>query len=280
MNKKYLRMEVAEFQQTQKAPEYNNLDFTIVLIRPEHAGNIGSIARIMKNFNFNNLIVFNPVESEKIIRSHHTQGFAMHGKEILLNADIIELDNQNEHLNKYKQLMKKFDLIIASTAKGMHYKNIRRLTTFPKDLEFPLSEEPLSIALVFGKESRGLTNEEIEIADLLIRIPSDDDYPTLNLSHACGIILYEIYTKTHNITLGRGFKPVILANKSDKQILYSIIKNIIRSLKIRTYTAENVNLAFKNIFERAFISKKELNLILGLFSKLNSLLKKRKIYEE
>lgn len=280
MNKKYLRMEVAEFQQTQKAPEYNNLDFTIVLIRPEHAGNIGSIARIMKNFNFNNLIVFNPVESEEIIRSHHTQGFAMHGKEILLNADIIELDNQNEHLNKYKQLMKKFDLIIASTAKGMHYKNIRRLTTFPKDLEFPLSEEPLSIALVFGKESRGLTNEEIEIADLLIRIPSDDDYPTLNLSHACGIILYEIYTKTHNITLGRGFKPVILANKSDKQILYNIIKNIIRSLKIRTYTAENVTLAFKNVFERAFISKKELNLILGLFSKLNSLLKKRKIYEE
>jgi len=255
------------------------LNFTIVLNQPEHAGNIGSIARLMKNFNFNNLIVFNPMESAEVIRSRHTQGFAMHGKDILFNADIIELDNQNNHLNKYKELMHKFDLIIASTAKGMHYKNIRRLATFPGDLTLPISQKPLSIAIVFGKESHGLTNEEIEVADLLIRIPANDEYPTLNISHACGIILYEIYNKIHNITIGRGIKPVLLANKNDKQILYNAVKNLSESLIIRPYTAENVVLAFKNVFERAFVSKKELNLILGVFSKLNSLLKKRKIYE-
>lgn len=114
----------------------------------------------MKNFNFNNLIVFNPLESAEIIRSHHSQGFAMHGKDILLNADILELDNQNDHLNRYKELIQKFNLIIASTAKGMHYKNIRRLATFPKDLQLPISQTPLSIALIFGKESHGLTNEK------------------------------------------------------------------------------------------------------------------------
>ena len=43
MNKKQLKKEIAEFKQTQKAPEYCNLDFTIVLSQPEHAGNIGSI---------------------------------------------------------------------------------------------------------------------------------------------------------------------------------------------------------------------------------------------
>ena len=280
MNKKQLKKEIADFQLTEIAPEYQNLNFSIVLSQPEHAGNIGSIARLMKNFNFNNLVVFNPIEIPEIIRSRHTQGFAMHGKDILLNADIIELDNQKDHLNKYNELMRKFDLIIASTAKGMHYKNIRRLATFPGDLTLPISQKPLSIAIVFGKESHGLTNEEIKIADLLIRIPSNDDYPTLNLSHACGIILYEIYNKIHNITIGRGFKPVLLATKTDKQILYNIIKKLIGSLRIRTYTAENVFFAFKNVFERAFVSKKELNLILGVFSKLNSLLKKRNIYEE
>ena len=176
--------------------------------------------------------------------------------------------------------MQNFDLIIASTAKGMHYKNIRRLSTFPRDLRVPISEKPLKIALMFGKESRGLTNDEIEIADIMIRIPSSDDYPTLNLSHACGIILYEIYNKIHNVNLGRGNKPVLLANKEDKQILYKLINNVTRSLKIRSYTAENILFAFKNVFERAIVSKKELNLILGIFSKLNSLLKKRKIYEE
>jgi len=280
MNKKQLKKDRADFQVTEIASEYQNLNFTVVLSQPEHAGNIGSIARLMKNFNFNNLVVFNPIESAEIIRSRHTQGFAMHGKDILFNADIIELDNQNDHLNKYKELMLKFDLIIASTAKGMHYKNIRRLATFPGDLTLPISQKPLSIAIVFGKESHGLTNKEIEIADLLIRIPSNDDYPTLNLSHACGIILYEIYNKIHNITIGRGTKPVLLANKNDKQILYKIIESIMRSLKLRNYTAENVIFAFKNVIERAFVSKKELNLILGVFSKLNSLLKKGKINEE
>ena len=280
MNKKQLKKDVADFQLTKIAPEYQNLNFTVLLIQPEHAGNIGSIARLMKNFNFNNLVVFNPMESAEVIRSHHTQGFAMHGKDILFNADIIELDNHNDHLNKYKELMHKFDLTIASTAKGMHYKNIRRLATFPRDLTLPISQEPISIALVFGKESHGLTNEEIEIADLLIRIPSNDDYPTLNISHACGIILYEIYNKIHNITIGRGIKPVLLATKTDKQILYKTLKSLSKSLKIRTHTAENVIFAFKNVFERAFVSKKELNLILSVFSKLNSLLKKRKIYEK
>ncbi|GAG60207.1 unnamed protein product, partial [marine sediment metagenome] len=131
-----------------------------------------------------------------------------------------------------------------------------------------------------GKESHGLTNEEIEIADILIRIPSNDDYPTLNLSHACGIILYEIYNKIHNVTIGRGIKPVLVATKNDKKILYNTIKNLSKNLKIRTNTAENVIFAFKNIFERAFVSKKELNLIIGVFSKLNSLLRKREIYEK
>lgn len=280
MNKKHLRKEIEDFQPTQRAPEYNNLEFTVLLVRPEHAGNIGSITRLMKNFDFFNLVVFNPVESAEIIRSHHTQGFAMHGKDILLNADIIELTNQNDHLEKYKKLLQKFDLVIASTAKGMHYKNIRRLATFPAELTLPISEKPLSIALVFGKESRGLTNEEIEFADLLLRIPSDNIYPTLNLSHACGIILYEIYNKIHNVAIGRGIKPVLLANKSDKQILYNTIKSLTKSLKIRPYTAEYVFFSFKNVFARAFISKKELNLILSVFSKLNSLLKKGKIYDE
>jgi TrmH family RNA methyltransferase len=280
MNKKLLRKEIGEFQQTKRTLEHKHLNFTVVLIQPEHAGNIGSITRLMKNFNFNRLIVFNPIESPETIRSHHTQGFAMHGKDILLNAEIIEIKNQNDHLNKYRELLNKFDLTIATTAKGMHYKNIRRLATFPKDLLLPASELPMNIALVFGRESHGLTNDEIEVADLLVRIPSDNEYPTLNLSHACGIILYEIYNKIQNVTVGRGTKPVLVATRQEKNTLYRLIKDINTNLKIRAYTAENVIFAFKNVFERTFVSKKELNLILGVFSKLNSLLKKGKIYEE
>jgi len=280
MNKKQQKKELSSFKKTQLAPEYANLDFSVVLNKPEHVANIGAIARVMKNFNFERLIIYNPNEKAEKIRSYHTQGFAMHGKEILFKAEVITIENQIDHLSGFNELMNRFDIKIATTAKGMHYTNIRRLATFPAELTLPVSERSLKIALVFGRESRGLTNDEIEMADLILRIPSSEEYPTLNLSQACGIILYEIYKKIHNLEIGRGLKPVLLANKNDKQMLYNLIKNLITNIRIRTYREENVFFAFKNVFERAFVSKKELNLIIGVFSKLNSYLKKRNVCED
>ncbi len=276
MNKKQQRKELSSFKKTHLAPEYSNLEFSVVLNMPEHAANIGAIARLMKNFNFEHLIVYNPVEKVEKIRSYHTQGFAMHGKEILFNAEIIEIKNQFDHLSGFKDLMNRFDIKIASTAKGMHYTNIRRIATFPAELTLPVSEKPLKIALIFGRESHGLTNDEIELTDIVLRIPSDENYPTLNLSQACGIILYEIYKKLHILEIGRGLKPVLLANNEDKQMLYKLIKSTIVNLQVRTYRKDNIILAFKNIFERAFVSKKELNLIRGVFSKLNLYLKEKR----
>lgn len=280
MNKKQQKKELSSFRRSQLAPEYTNLEFSVILNKPEHAANIGAIARLMKNFNFEHLIIYNPNEKAEKIRSYHTQGFAMHGKEILFNAEIITIENQIDHLSGFKALMNRFDIKIASTAKGKHYTNIRRLATFPAELTLPISEKPLKIALVFGRESHGLTNDEIEMTDLVLRIPSSEEYPTLNLSQACGIILYELYKKIHNLEIGRGPKPVLLANKNDKQMFYNLIKNLITNIRIRTYREENVFFAFKNVFERAFVSKKELNLIIGVFSKLNSYLQKREQCED
>ena len=280
MNKKQQRKELSSFKKTQLAPEYSNLEFSVVLNMPEHAANIGAIARLMKNFNFEHLIIYNPIEKVEKIRSYNSQGFAMQGKEILFNAEIIKIENQTDHLSGFKQLMSSFDIKIASTAKGMHYTNIRRLAIFPAELTLPISEKSLKIALVFGRESHGLTNDEIEMADFALRIPSDEDYPTLNLAHACGIILYEIYKKIHILEIGRGLKPVLIANNEEKQILYKLIKSVLVNLRVRTYRKENIIFAFKNVFERAFVSKKELNLIIGVFSKLNSHLKRKELCDD
>lgn len=241
-------------------------------MQPEHSGNIGSVARVMRNFEFFNLVIFNPIERKEHIFSYETRGFAMHGKEILLNSEIVEIEPSKSHTSELKNYLKKFDLIIATTASGMRYTNLRRLTIFPEDFSLPLSKTPLNIAILFGKESRGLTNEEISLADILLRIPASNTYSTLNISHAVGIILYELYRKINIINIGRGNKPVLLANKQDRLIIYKIIRNLIKQLRIRTHKKEKVYYAFKNVFERAVMSKKELSFILGLFSKLNSIM--------
>ena len=279
MNKKNLKREIESYQESEVLDQYKNLQFYIILVQPEHAGNIGSIARIMKNFNFENLIIFNPIEDKEKILSYETHGYAMHGSDILDKSEIF-LVNQDDHIKYFKEYMKKFDLIFATTAKGKHYRNIKRLAIFPDTINLPQSKKMLKIAILFGKESRGLTNEELETADVLIRIPTGDIYPTLNMSHACGIILYEFFRKLHSLQLGRGINPVLLADKEDRIILYKFISEIIRSLKIRTHKKERVLNSFKNVFERSLISKKELNLIFGVFSKIKNVLKSLNLYEK
>ncbi|MFX0082849.1 MAG: RNA methyltransferase [Candidatus Hodarchaeota archaeon] len=279
MNKKKRKEELSSFQETQRAEEYKNLTFTVVLVRPEHTGNIGFIARVMKNFNFKKLVIFNPSESKEKIFSYETQGFAMHGKEILLNADIKELSDQKNHMTEFRNLLAQFDLVIATTARGERNSNIKRLALFPMDLLLPISAKPINIAVLFGRESRGLTNDEISIADILLRIPTGSDYPALNISHACGVILYEIFKKIHKIHIGRGDHPVLLADREDRQLLQKITQNIINKLKIRNHRKENVKFAFRNVFERAFLSKRELSLITGLFSKIDSILETLNLYE-
>ena len=280
MDKKKIKQELNSFHQTQLNEKYKNISFTIVLVRPEHAGNIGSIARVMKNFDFEKLVIFNPIEEIKLIKSYEAQGFAMHGKDILLNAEIIEVENEEQYMSEFTKYLKDFDLVIATTARGMRYTNIRRLAIFPEDLTIPVSEEPLDIAVLLGRESRGLTNEEIGYADIILRIPTSNEYSALNLSHACGIILYEIFRKIHVLNIGRGEHPVLLADKEDRNLLYSFAKTLIDKLKIRSHKEENVYIAFKNVFERALMSKKELSLIIGLFSKLDSVLKDINLYEK
>jgi TrmH family RNA methyltransferase len=279
LNKKNLEREISLHQETQRFEEYKNLEFTVILVRPEHTANIGSIVRIMANFDFENIVIFNPIEQVEDIFSYETHGFAMHGANILKNAQIIGVEEQENHLPKLKKYIDQFDLVFATTAKGSRYTNIKRLAIFPEELTIPRSLECLKIAILFGRESRGLTNEEISLADIILRIPTGFDYPTLNISHACGIILYEIFKKINRLSIGRGPKPVILAKREDRQTLYEIIKNLISKLKIRTHRKENVFLAFKNTYERSFMSRKELSLIIGLYSKVNKILERLDLYE-
>lgn len=279
MNKKENKREITVFQETQRLQQYENLSFTVVLVQPEHSGNIGAVARVMENFNFKKLVIFNPTEKVEKILSYETQGFAMHGKDILFNAEIIEVKNQENHFSKFEAFIKRFDYVIATTARGKRNSNIKRLAIFPEYLDLPISVKPLNIAILFGKESRGLSNEEIRFADIILRIPANNDYSALNLSHACGIVLYELFKKIYILNIGRGKNPVLIADKGDRLILLDIIKDIIEKLKIRSHKKENVYLAFKNVFGRSLISKKELSLTLGLFSKVNSILKNKNLYE-
>ena len=81
-----------------------------------------------------------------------------------------------------------------------------------------------------------------------------------------------MFKKVNVVTIGRGKNPVFLADKEDRQILLKFVKSMIEHLKIGHHRQERTYFALKNVLERSFMSKKELSLITGIFSKLSSII--------
>ena len=151
----------------------------IVLVEPAGALNVGSVARVMKNMGLSRLVLVNP-QCDRL--GDEARLMAVHA------ADVLEAAQEVATLPEALQGCQK---AIATTGRD------RALTDqFP--LETPaialpwLLTDATDAALIFGREDRGLTNEELHYAQRLIRIPSSDVYPSLNLAQAVAICCYEL----------------------------------------------------------------------------------------
>ena len=153
----------------------------IVLVEPQHPGNVGAVARAMANFGVTDLALVNGCEI-------NDDGYARSksGKPIL------------ENLKRFDTIEKALaDCDIAIGTSGIKPEGDKRWFRAPKDVKKinELINERENPALVFGRENYGLYREELALCETTITIPTNPDYPILNLSHAVGIVLYEIKRK-------------------------------------------------------------------------------------
>ena len=153
----------------------------IVLVEPQHPGNVGAVARAMANFGVTDLALVNGCEI-------NNDGYARSksGKPIL------------ENLKRFDTMDKALaDCDIAIGTSGIKPEGDKRWFRAPKDVKKinELINERENPALVFGRENYGLYREELALCETTITIPTNPDYPILNLSHAVGIVLYEIKRK-------------------------------------------------------------------------------------
>ena len=227
----------------------------IILIEPETPGNIGAIARAMKNFDLKNLFLINPkcdhLSKEALDR-------ATHAKEILKNARIEQFS-----------YLKQFDYLIATTAKlGTDY-NIPRSPITPEQLAEKLAKinlKNLSIGILIGREGSGLKNKEILAADFIVTIPSSKSYPTLNAAHAATIIFYEIFQKIGKEKVN---EHIITATKIEKEIILKKVGNILNKMEFSTEEKkETQRRIWKRILGKSFMTKREAYALLGFLRKL------------
>ena len=173
----------------------------VVVVDAETPGNVGTIARAMKNFGLSDLKLVDPPPLEP---DGEAYGFAGHAREdVLPNADEVA----------FEEVITTYHTVGCTAITGEDSRRHRRFPyTTPTELADSLGSVDTTTAIVFGREGRGLYNEEIEQLDQVCSIPASDEYPVLNLGQAATVVLYEL----RELTVGETQLPDRTHERADE----------------------------------------------------------------
>ncbi len=225
------------------------MNVRVVLVAPEHEGNVGAIARLMKNFGLSRLYLVNP--QVKLENDAYTR--AVHAGDVLAAAAIVDaLD----------EALVGADWVIGTTAVvATKSSNLRRTAITLDELATRLPRQRGEAALLFGREGSGLSNRELDRCDVVVSIPSSPTYRALNVASAAAIVFYELWTA--DITNGgRGYGDA--ADAAARQRLLALFTALAMKEGAPPHRRRLAVMAFKNIVSRAFISKREASLLTGV----------------
>jgi len=218
-------------------------EIDIVLVSPLYEGNVGFTARVMKNFGFLRLVLIDPctLGEEACARAAHAQ-------DVLRNAELCTIED----------IFARSNIVIATT--GTVSKSVchsMRMPFFsPRELRERVQDAGGRISILFGRENWGLNNEEVKRSDMICTIPTTDEYPILNLSHAVGVVCYEL----SNLPLPR----YALASPTDMGYLYRHIDRYLDAIHHPAFKRENTMILIRRILGRANLTVREASTLHGL----------------
>jgi len=217
------------------------------LVEPEKAGNIGAVARAMKNFALSDLWIVN----SKTPLTMEARAFAMHGYDVLRKA---------KKVKSLKAALRGLDLVVGTSAiVASSRSNISRVPITPADLADRIATSEGNVGIVFGRESSGLSNDEIEHCDLIVTIPANRSYNILNIASAASIIFYELFRPKAT----RAGPP--LASVTVKLRLLHEFAKLVAQGGVHVHKRRLARRSFRNIISRSFITRREASLLVGVF---------------
>ena len=157
-----------------------NKQVKIILVETTNSGNIGSALRAMKTMKFSRLCLVKPKE----FPSDAVETMAANAKDLIKNIEVVDsLDEALKNIN--------FVVGTSSRMRKVPWPNETLQNASTNIIKE--SKKKSKIAIVFGREDRGLTNEELQRCNLHLHIPANIDYPVLNLSMAVQVVCYQLY---------------------------------------------------------------------------------------
>jgi tRNA/rRNA methyltransferase len=221
-------------------------DFRIILVSPKNDGNVGAVVRSMGNFGFKELCLVSPCEiTDEAYRR------AKHAGEILRQAKIVE---------SLDQAIEGCDLVVGTsgivTAGEKHYV---RIPIAPREFAERMKEYDEKVAVLFGPEDTGLFQEDLMRCDILVSIPSSEEYPVLNLSHAATIVMYELFQTKPRKAVGP--RPT---NEQERERLLLFFDDLLDSVDYPEFRRERTKVMFRRLMGRAVPTKWEFHTIMGV----------------
>ena len=236
--------------------EKNFSNLKVILVEPNGPINVGSIARLCSNFEVDELRIVSP---KCDIFSLEAKKMALKGKKFLDNCKIF--DNLENAISDC-------DLVLASCGRIDVNKDLF-LESSENIFNWTMSFKKINnLAIIFGREDRGLTNSELLLAHKIFNIPTSRNYPSLNLSHAVSITLYEIKKSSKNDS-NKVLKNFNLASsKQIKESFYEIEKMLNRVGYLSKDTTRAKISKFKKYILRANTTSHEINVLRGIFHQI------------
>lgn len=243
--------------------DYSNF-IKVVLVGTTHPGNIGAAARAIKTMGLSKLDLVCPKEFPSNEATYRSKA----AKDILEKASIHETLFES---------VKGCEMVIGTSARN---RKVPWPVLNPKNASKEINKAVKNnskVAIVFGREDRGLTNEELGLCNLHIHIPTNEDYSSLNLAQAVQIVTYEIrmnFLESESLKNDQEW-DVELASAEQTERLIEHMDELMKEVEF--YDIENPRkllMRVRRFFKRSGIDVMETNIFRGLFSTIQKKLNK------
>ena len=228
------------------------MSISVAVVDAQTPGNVGTIARAMKNFGLSELLLVDPPELDP---DGEAYGFAGRAREdVLPNAREVTFDHLVENYHT-----------VGTTAvtNDDHRRHVRYPFTTPRDLADSLRGVETDTCVVFGRERVGLHNEELERLDEVCAIPASADYPVLNLGQAATVVLYELRELTVEST--QLSDTIERAPESDVEGLHRQFATFLDALGHDESSRRRTERLFRRLLGRAHPTTREVSTLRGVF---------------
>jgi len=234
---------------------------SFIFVRPQFLGNIGSIARVLKNFSFSRLVLIAPPHNYK---NAEARMMAVGAFDLLKNCTVY---------SSLDQAVQDTTLMYATTSGRQRAQ--RLITVQEAGQEAAALSHDNKIAFVFGDEKSGLGNDELARCHRLVHVPTNPTFPALNIAQSAGIVAYELTRNNLFGTVDRNTPPKYtrrqLPTVAEESQFFALVEQFLHNIDFtRTHNKDVVLDDLRRLYQRISPTKRELDLVRGALHRLNS----------